>query len=528
MYLVVFAFLSLLLTIKRPLWSQIHDPAVMLGLVVAATFTPPIVALFVSRRAIWLLDRAPHDPHIAQVYLGRGTTILHALLGAGHCSILVLTDWITLLSKARTLNFLPALPSLAATVPFITSCLLTWAALYPIDRAIRQIALEIQLFRGQPVRAVWSLGAYLMYNLRHQLLFIFAPMLLILIARDVLEVYDVRLQRYFRYEHAPEIALGGATAIVALITPALLRHIWITQRLPDGPLRDRLLVLCRRLRLRCREILIWRSGGMLVNAAVMGIIAPLRYVLITDAMLEQMDDTRIEAVFGHEAGHVKRHHIAYFMLFAMISGCLLTVVSVQQRSLSPEAFNTLLWITGGALAIKWAVIFGWVSRHFERQADIFGVRTLAVAGVPCAVSCQLHGEPLLAAEPGTENEEARPGAPGPTTAVLNAPWRTASPTENPLRSDKLCSTAAEVFGQTLNEVANLNGIPAETRSWRHSSIASRARFVEQLAADPRATARFERRVSRIKLGILVAAAVSALWAAWAMRLWELLRMVRGA
>lgn len=498
MYLVVFAFLSMLLTIKRPIWSYVHDPAITLAWVAAATFIPPVVAHIVSRRALALLDRTPHDPHVAQVSLGRGTTLLHLLLGGGHCAVLVFTDWISLLGRAWVLNFAPAVPSLAATVPLIVSCLLTWAALYPIDRAIRQIALEIHLFRGQPIRAVWSLRSYLTYNLRHQLLFIFAPMSLILIVRDVVDAYDARLQRVFRYEHTPEILLGVATAVVALITPALLRRIWITQPLPDGPLRDRLLLLCRRLRMRCREILVWRSGGMLVNAAVMGLVSPLRYVLITDAMLEQMDDTRIEAVFGHEAGHVKRHHIAYFMLFALISGCVLTIVSVQQRALSAETFNMLLWITFGVLAVKWAVVFGWVSRHFERQADVFGVRTLAVAGVPCHSACRLHG--------GTEGSRD------------NA---------DPLRSDRLCVAAAGVFGQTLNEVAQLNGIPPEARSWRHSSIASRARFVEQLASDPEATARFERRVQYIKLGILVTAIVSSAWAVWALRLWEALRVPMG-
>lgn len=495
MYLVVFAFLSLLLTIKRPIWSHVHDPAITLGLVAAATFLPPLAAHFISRRALSLLDRSPHDPHVAQVFLGRSTTLLHILLGGGHCATLVLTDWIALLDRAWMLKFVPALPSLAATIPLIVSCLLTWIALYPIDRAIRQIALEIHLFRGQPVRAVWALGSYLSYNLRHQLLFIFVPMSLILVVRDIVDAYDARLLRMFRYEHTPEVILGVATAFVALVTPVLLRRIWITQPLPDGPLRDRLLLLCRRLRMRCREILVWRSGGMLVNAAVMGLVSPLRYVLITDAMLEQMDDTRIEAVFGHEAGHVKRHHIAYFMLFALISGCMLTIVSLQQRVLSAETFNLLLWITFAALAVKWAVVFGWVSRHFERQADVFGVRTLAIAGIPCTAACRLHN----AADDRT-----------------NAP--------DPLRSDCLCAAAAEIFGQTLNEVAHLNGIPPEARSWRHSSIASRARFVEKLASDPAATARFERRVRLIKGGILMSAVACSAWAAWSLRLWEALRI----
>ena len=118
---------------------------------------------------------------------------------------------------------------------------------------------------------------------------------------------------------------------------------------------------------------------LIVNAAVMGVVAPLRYVLITDGMLEQLEDTKIEAVFGHEAGHVKRHHILYFLLFVLISGCVVTIFSVRTQHLDSQSLQLQLLATlvGVVLLFKWAVLFGWISRRFERQADIFGVRTLA-------------------------------------------------------------------------------------------------------------------------------------------------------
>jgi hypothetical protein len=74
----------------------------------------------------------------------------------------------------------------------------------------------------------------------------------------------------------------------------------------------------------------------------------------------------------------------------------------------------------------------------------------------------------------------------------------------------------------LNEVAFLNGIPPGARSWRHSSISSRSRFVQQLAHDPAAARRFERTLYRVKLAILLAAAASGLWAACELRIWRIL------
>ena len=90
---------------------------------------------------------------------------------------------------------------------------------------------------------------------------------------------------------------------------------------------------------------------MIVNAAVMGIVAPLRYVLITDAMIEQMDDTKIEAVFGHEAGHVKHHHIPCFLLFALTSGCIVTLFSVYTRGMPRSDYQVWVTVLGVLLAL---------------------------------------------------------------------------------------------------------------------------------------------------------------------------------
>jgi STE24 endopeptidase len=79
-----------------------------------------------------------------------------------------------------------------------------------------------------------------------------------------------------------------------------------------------------------------------------------------------------------------------------------------------------------------------------------------------------------------------------------------------------------VFTGALHDVAVLNGIPAEARSWRHSSIASRSRFLHALAQDPVRTQRFERAVQAIKAGILVSAVVSGAWAAHDLRIWQAL------
>jgi len=488
-HVVVVGILALILTFTAPPYPWLRGPFATLGAAAAVTLIPAAAAWLLNRRVLRLFDEHAAMPSRAQAALGRGMAVIQGVLGVGHGALLLTTDWLELCYRLPVVGTWPAVPGLAALAPFLLTLVLVWSALYPSDRAVRQIAFELHLLRGQPLRPVWSRWQHLIYSLRHQVLFVLVPMALILAARDTVYAYEEPLRRLTRVPYAGDLLIGAVALLVAVIAPALLRRIWVTQRLPDGPLRDRLLALCDRLRLRCREILVWRSGGMVVNAAVMGVVPRWRYVLITDGMLEQLDDTKIEAVFGHEAGHVQERHIPYYLLFALLSGCLVAVFSTAARALPREQYEWALAALGVLLLVKWGVVFGWISRRFERQADVCGVRALTLSGLPCDQPCALH--------PPSTDRPPEPGA--------------------------LCAAAAHVFSDALHDVAALNGMSAEARSWRHSSIASRSRFIQRLALRPAEVRAFERAVRRVKLAIAVAAAGSAAWAAQALGVWAALR-----
>ena len=501
MYIVVVAICAIILAFENPPYPLLRDTPWVLAAAAAAVLVPVICAAIACRRALRLIESHPDMPSRGQASFGRGMVTAQALLGLGNAALLLATDWLPLCHRTPLIGGWLIAPDMLAGLPFLISIILVWAVTYPAYQAIREIALETYVFRGKPVHPVWGLLEYLTYNLRHQVLFIVAPMFLILVAREVIAAYDDRLTKLGGRQF-PDFLLGISTACVAIIAPVILRYVWTTQRLADGPLGDRLVGLCKRLKLRYREILVWRSGGMMVNAAVMGVLAPFRYLLITDGMIEQMDDQKIEAVFGHEAGHVKRHHILFFLLFALISGSLVTIVNVYARTWSASTRQTASMLLGAVLIVKWGVLFGWVSRRFERQADVFGVRTLALTGIQCSVPCELHS-PVAPGSDRPDSSETHPHA--------------------ILTHHRLCSTAAEVFAETLRQVAVLNGIPPEARSWRHGSIASRCRILPKLAHDPAKTARLEKQVFRIKLGIFALALGLSLWAAIAMDLWRVVR-----
>src|SRR6201999_2949396 len=95
----------------------------------------------------------------------------------------------------------------------------------------------------------------------------------------------------------------------------ILTRILKTESLPSSALRLRLEEMSRRHGLRYRDILLWHTQGSIGNAAVMGVLPRLRYVLMTDLLLETMPDEQIEAVFAHELGHIVYRHLIWYVIF---------------------------------------------------------------------------------------------------------------------------------------------------------------------------------------------------------------------
>lgn len=437
-----------------------------------------------SQRGLYRLRQEAGAPEAVQLFHHRTSSALRGLLLLAFAVTVFGTDWPRWFAFGSIHPTLQIIGDVLTLSPFLLGVIALFTAAFPLERALRQLASgENHADTNDGVNA--NLRHYLDFHIRHQLLVTMVPMLLILFAANMIDAYEVSLTRWGRSAWAPDVALTLVAAGVFFLSPLLLIRIWKTRPLPDGPVRLLLEDTCRRIHLRCRDILVWPSDGMMVNAAVMGLLAPVRYVLLSDGLLATMTPRQIEAVFGHEAGHVRHHHIPHFLIFATAAWVVVTgLMEVLARLsasggaawLSPD----LIRVTGIMLTILvWGVGFGSLSRRFERQADLFGARCVAPPEPQgCFTPCSVHG-----------------GAPG----VANM-------------HDRVCATGAAVFASALDTVALLNGIPHEERSWRHSSIGSRIRFLASLAGDPARAVRFEQHLARIKTFMLaVAITGSALW-----------------
>jgi STE24 endopeptidase len=367
---------------------------------------------------------------------------------------------------------------LIGTLPALAAWMGLWWAQYPAEISFREQGMLAQIDAGLPIHRPPTLWSYLRVNLRLQVLFTAVPVVVLISLRDLLALAVAPFGLSDDNSAVVQLALSLVTAaVVMLFAPELLKRLLETEPMPDGPLRQRLTDICRRHGIGCRDILLWRTDHNMGNAAVMGLIPRIRYVLMSDLLLETMTDEQIEAVFAHELGHIIHRHMLWFavffgtMMFAMVglSGPLQRLADHWTTQAAwPSALGT------AAASILCLSIFLFLSRRFERQADVFAARTLE------------KDSPLISAN-------------GPTLAV-------ATPRSH------VGLHGAAVFSSALHQVARINCIPVTAWSWCHGSIAKRMDYLQELSQNPTRTAEFDRFMSRLYAALILSLCGFGLWA----------------
>ena len=482
--LIVMAFGLLIgVTDQRPFAPPVENAVWTIVVVVAQILIWWTVGRWCSNWAVRKLSAPGDTIDVVQFTYHRVGFVLRILVFAGFGADLLLTRWPELIHALSLIPAWSGLGDLVIISPLFLTLLAVWHALYPIDRKLRASVARHHLWDGVPRGRVWTLREYLSFNTRYHILTVLVPVAIVLLTYRLCDYHRAWLVDALLFPWVPDAILGLVAATVFVISPLLLKTVWKTSPLADGPLRRRLEDACERLGLKCKDILLWDSCGMMINAAVMGVFARFRYVLLSDGLLNGLTDLQIEAVFGHETGHVRHHHVQYFLLFALVSVLLVSGVMevVVWLAHGPERIvklsdTAIQGIGLGFILLVWGVAFGWLSRRFERQSDAFGARCVSPAGRLCGESCGVH--PF----------DGGPAATG----------------------DPICVAGAKMFVSALDQVAALNGIPPEERSWRHSSIASRMRFLIAQAGDPKRATAFSRLVRNLKRGLWIAAVAGGL------------------
>jgi Zn-dependent protease with chaperone function len=309
-----------------------------------------------------------------------------------------------------------------------------------------------------------------LHRLRPFLLLVLVPVFLFAAHQSLL-----RYAKEFAESSGVQIAIALSTPLLFLLMPLIAKPALGLKSLPPGHHRDRLEETAKRLNFRCADLLLWPTQRTVANAMVLGLVPRARYVVFTDQLLDHLDDDELEAVFGHEVGHVKHGHLLYYACFLILS---MMVILTAAAGLVNEAVNAG-WITEADANSQWLalppmailagylfVVFGLMSRKCERQADLYGVRTVA--------SGRVEGHPLAA---GVYSMQRALGK----VAYVNG------------------------LDYFANESASFRQrVWARIVSWQHGSIADRIEFLHRILDDPTLEDRVQLRITFFRWAVILA------------------------
>lgn len=387
------------------------------------------------------------------------------------------------------------------TLPPLVVMASAWWATYPIDVRLREAGLIGVLDRGATYHPPAGRVRFVFMQFRHQVLLVAVP---VLSAVCVSEIATIVMRKLVNLHRAGEGAAwvrsvgswleqpGAAqwthtgvqaltVVLIVLLLPIAVRYIWDTVPLREGTTAEALLRMCKQSGVKVRDILLWRTDGTSLNGAVIGVVGRARHILLTDALLEMLPLDQVRAVLAHEIAHVKLRHIPWLALVAFSTLALLSVIgefallTLKLSADDPVSVIELSLVT--VMLGTTALVFGFVSRRFEWQADAYAAKMLS---------------------------EPDPAEPTPADGVFDRP------------AGLVHTRAVSAMIGALDMVSKLNHIPLSRFSFRHGSMRRRMENLVLIELQSVDSLPIDRVCNRIKRAGLVVLAVSVVL--WVIRL----------
>jgi Zn-dependent protease with chaperone function len=373
------------------------------------------------------------DP-LAPLRYARAQTAGRALLLAAHAALVYLFHWPQALEDASPWLLAPGVDLAAVLGPCLAALAASWAGQHPAESAARGARL--------------TPGGHLRFQARMLAVFALAPLLLLHAVERGVYAVPAAAEAVEVYPFLMWIGMGGAGAAMLCLAPPAIRAAWGARPVPPGPLRDRLEACCARAGFRCRDLVIWPTGGAaVINAFIAGLVPRFRYVFFTDALIGQLHPAEVEAVLAHEIGHAQCRHLRWLGVLSL--GYLAVAATFAEWAAGAGPLLQAV-VAAGLLTGWWGGVFGYLSRRFETEADLYGAR------------------------------------------LLGDPW---------------------LFAATLERVGALAGAARSRGGWRHPSIAERTATLVAAAQSPLLEYRFRLGLRRLT-GFAAAGVLAAVLWAW--------------
>jgi len=305
--------------------------------------------------------------------------------------------WVTLVR--RGIGDWPGVDEAVAALPALAALAVAAWIRWPLEVRLRNARLVERLEAGLPPPEVPSRFRGTLASLRGGLGLVLVPLLAVVAATEAAEM----LAGAVRPEPARSVALAVlplvALAATVIVLPLLLRPTLGLRDLPAGEVRDEVERALADAGVGVRAACVWPTGGMLANAAVLGFVRPLRYLLLSDLLLAALPREELRAVIEHELGHVRRHHLPWLaatLVATLLAGSIalgpplaFLAVALPESLRSAADLAVPVAFMAGTL-----VVLGWVSRRFEGEADACAAVALArrdgagrVSAESVAVAC---------------------------------------------------------------------------------------------------------------------------------------------
>ncbi len=479
--IIILFILSIALRDSTPrLFAVPEVPPVALGVFVSGALIGLVLgAYLLNALALRVFDRTGSRQVIRRI--DRVSALAKALLAAHWISSIFWLDWLGIVRSGVGDTVL--LDEMLAVLPFLLALFALYGLGHGIQSRLQEAVIARYLDQGIPLPSPPSFGAYLLEAIRHRAAIILVPVCLLAASSEGLDRAFGWLARrnpgYAQSEWstaAPELAQLCLALGVLCLMPVLLRYVWRTTSLAVCPTRDRLESMCREQGVRIRDILIWHTSSGMLNGALIGVLPRVRYILLTDALMERLPGEQLEAVMAHEIAHARRHHLPWLLaamvgvvtvcttgLWLLVRPALMAIESQEQRVFWSDA---VAGIAIGVALVCAFLVFGWISRKFERQADAFATQHLS----------------------GVRFNRRLP-----------------HPAD---RCPVISGQAANAMGQALATVAASSGMRPERFTFRHGSIAGRQRAIAALVGRSALRLPIDRVVWRIKAATIVTIGVA--------------------
>lgn len=431
-YLLLFALICLQAQWPaRPEWLTDEGCAMLVGtMVLASWLSAGLIGEFLG----WQMTRHPEQRSSLLRRYTRWRRYHFIALLTGYLGALYWLGWGQVLGKFLH-EWLPEswqsegnLPGfqLGLLAPFFVGLILSWERYYQVEKTAYEQSHHDDNYLGR--------FAYLLLQVRHQFFIVLPPIF-------VMTLLQVMYLFFAGHDQQSALVIGVMFTILAgafIAMPIVLRLFLGLKPLPPGPLRDRLETTAQRLGFRYSNVLVWHTRNLFANAMVTGFVPWIRYIVLTDRLIDELTPDEVEAVFGHEVGHIKHHHLLFYLAFFLTSVTMLgilwegaaawiddvhlskSIAYVLGADVVEEVAMLSSFLKLGFLAAYMLLIFGYLSRRCERQADLFGAKTVS------------------------------------TDAFISA----------------------------LEKVADINGIARHRFSWLHPSIAQRVDFLLEMREHP--------------------------------------------